>query len=86
MELDWVGGHIDTDSLDSYISPTSGAVYVGVSVNKDFVPIFVFKNSKSFVEFIEQLINILETKKLQMANPEVPEVFKKAFNYDHGLR
>jgi len=85
MELDWLGGHIDTNSLDFYISPTSGMVQIGVSVNKDFLPMLVFKNSKSIVEFVDFLITILEIKKIQMSNSEVPKAFKEAFGSDNDI-
>ena len=85
MELDWLGGHIDTNLLDFYISPTSGMVQIGVSVNKDFLPMLVFKKSKSIVEFVDFLITILEIKKIQMSNSEVPKVFRESFDSDNDI-
>ena len=81
MKLNWLGRHINTDSLESYVSPISRRVTIGVSVAEGFVPILVFEDKMSFLEFAKLIIEIVERDTSQMPDSvEVPEVFKKAFS------
>jgi len=81
MEINWLNRHINTDSVELYVSPISGRVTIGVPVAEGFVPILVFEDKMSFFEFIKLIIEIVERHTSQMRDiVEVPEVFKKAFD------
>lgn len=85
MELNWLGGQINMDAVEAYISPNTGIVAIGVSADKGFVPILVFEDFDSVVKFIIRLNHLLESHILQNGNTEVPEVFMKAFDTDDSV-